>query len=578
MSEWSLAHPVGDEEAYLLESLFNPIHHGEVRLEYGNGGQQLIVNWFDTNPFSSNVFDIKMHSDAVWASSFDKLHQEYERKLDENKSLKQIEQENLLLKEQIAVLNRKVFGTSSEQVAIPETAPDSPGDETPAEPVQKPVEKLKLVVNNRGRKPLPAHLQRESVHYQLPPDKQFCKCCDGKLHKVGEEIVERVSVVPERFKVVRHIQQKYVCHTCNKFHLAETPKALIKGSSYSNEFLANIAVKRFDHGLPYYRQENIFNQARFPFNRTTLAKLMIRSADRMTALYEILKDELRSQDIIHADETVMQVLKEPGRKPQTNSYLWQYRSHAHSQHPVVIFEYQPTRSGEHAKNFLAGDGINGFRGYLCVDGYAGYNKLVNVVRVGCMAHVRRYFEKAIKALPDHVRQSHSHQAIEMIGKLYAVERKLVDQPPKTRQEVRHDESVPILNELKRWLDELFPETLQTNLLGKAVSYAVDQWHAVSRYIEDGRLAIDNNISEREIRAFVIGRKNWLFADSVDGAYANAVMYSLVQTAKANGMNPYDYLNHIFERMPYIKSADEAKSLLPWNVAQEWANSGNQLAA
>lgn len=357
MAQQSSGYQLSDEDAELLESIFNPEHHGEVRVASENNGALLVINWFDSSPFSSSVFEIKTHTDSVWASTFNKLHQEYSKKLDENKSLKQVEQENLHLKEQIAVLNREVFGTSSEQVAVSETELAFPCTEaeTPAESDQKPAEKLKLVVNNRGRKPLPAHIPRESVHYQLPPDKQFCKCCDGKLHKVGEDVVERVSVIPERVKVIRHIQHKYVCHRCDEFVIAEAPKSLIKGSSFgSHEFLASVAVKRFDHGLPYFRQENIYNQAGLPFNRTTLAKLMIRSANRMTSLYEILKDELRSQDIIHADETVMQVLKEPGRKPQTNSYLWQYRSHAHSQHPVVIFEYQPTRSGEHAKNFLAG--------------------------------------------------------------------------------------------------------------------------------------------------------------------------------------------------------------------------------
>jgi hypothetical protein len=249
-----------------------------------------------------------------------------------------------------------------------------------------------------------------------------------------------------------------------------------------------------------------------------------------------------------------------------------YCSAAKANKPVVIFEYQATRSGSHPVKFLTGDDNDRFRGYLSTDGYSGYNNIAGVTRVGCMAHVRRKFDEAIKILPDGTENSYAHQAMKMIGKLYTIERKLSDHPPKHKYHVRQAESLPILSELKLWLDKLHLDVTPKSLLGKAIGYARSQWSYVSRYVDDGRLAIDNNIAEREIKAFVIGRKNWLFADSTDGAEANAVMYSLVQTAVANGLEPYKYLRHVFERLPYMKNSKDVESLLPWNVQFEETDS------
>ena len=560
---------ISDEEVDYLDSIFNPQFHGEVRLEMYEAASQLIINWFDSSPMSHRIFNIETHHDKAWLSSLIRLHDEYVKQKLVAESAKILEQENQHLKEQVAALNRKIFGTSSEQSNSPQSdeiiVNNDQISSTEADVMPKD-KKPKLVVNNAGRKPLPANLPRERVEYKLPPEKQFCECCSGKLCEFGEETTERLSVVPAQFKVTQHVRQKYLCRNCDKFTMAEAPKSLIPGSSYASpEILATVATNRFQLGLPYYRQEASFNQAGLPFNRTTLANLMIGSADKLTSLYEVMKDALRSQEIIHADETSFQVLKEAGRLPQSTSYLWQYRSGGQATNKIVVFEYQPTRSASHPINFLAGDG-NGFKGYLCTDGYAGYNKIPGVIRVGCMAHIRRKFVEALKTLPVGAEGSQSEQAIKMIAKLYAIERKLTDRPPEFKYQTRQAESLPILHEIKQWLDKLSAEVLPRNVLGKAISYAIGQWDYVQRYVDDGRLAIDNNIAEREIKAFVIGRKNWLFADSVDGGYANAVMYSLVQTAKANGLDPYKYLYHIFERMPYLRNAEEVKSLLPWNVA------------
>lgn len=581
MISHSLLAEMSDDEAEFLSCVFEPQVHGEVRLENHKTTKELTINWFDNSPFSYDIFQIKTHADKAWASSLFRLHEEYVKNKHVADSAQELAHENQHLKEQIASLKRKIFGTSSEQSAPSQTEIDQSDllindnnqMNSATQTSDKQSGKLKLVASNAGRKKLPAHLPRERIEYKLPLEKQFCECCDGKLHEFGEEVTERLTVIPAQYKVIQHVRQKYLCRHCDKFTIAEAPKSLIPGSSFgSPEILADIAVKRFQYSLPYYRQEAIFNYAGFPFNRTTIANLMIGSADNMTLLYEVMKDELRSQDIIHADETSFQVLKEAGRTPQSTSYFWQYCGGSNSNKRIVLFEYQPTRSSEHPIKFLTGNEQSSFKGYLLTDGYAGYNKIPGVTRVGCMAHVRRKFVDACKILPAGTENSHAQQAIEMIKKLYVIESELADQPPEIKYQVRQTESLPILHEMKLWLDKLYLDVVQRGALGKAIGYAIGQWNYVSHYIDDGRLAIDNNIAEREIKAFVIGRKNWLFAVSVDGAHTSAVMYSLVQTAKANGLDPYKYLYHVFERMPYMRNAKEVESLLPWNVRLSEAES------
>lgn len=337
------------------------------------------------------------------------------------------------------------------------------------------------------------------------------------------------------------------------------------GSYASADFLAHVATQKYQFGLPLYRQEKIFEQAGLSFNRTTLANLMIGCADRLTALYEALREHLLRQRVIHADETVVQVLKEQGRKPQSRSYLWLYRSSANALNPVVLFDYQTTRGSQHPRRFLDIDGEEAFQGYLQVDGYSGYNQLNGLTRVGCMAHMRRRFVAVIQTLPSGTVGSPAHHAVDLFAKLYEIENSIKGLDYRTRYRTRRRESIPILNELKRWLDEAKPRVTPKSGLGKAIGYALAQWDVVARFVADGELAIDNNIAEREIKAVVIGRKNWLFSDSPAGMHANAVIYSLVQTAKANGVDPFTYLRYVIETMPMLRSASEIECMFPWNM-------------
>lgn len=565
---------MSDEEAELLDNFFTPKSHGEVRLEHYDASK-LIINWFDTYPLSSRILEINDHRDKTWASSFIRLYEEYVKNRTEAQLAKKLAEENEYLRNQVALFKRKEFGASSEQFTSPpieveDTATNNAAVNLSTADLANQDKKLRLVSSNAGRKPLPDYLPRERVEYKLPIEKQICECCSGKLREIGEEVTEQLTLVPAYYKVIQHVRQKYVCRSCDKFVTAEGNKQLITGSSHASpELLADIAAKKYYYGLPFYRLENIAKQSGIPLSRTNMANWMNRLAERnLLCIYELLKSEIRNQEIIHADETSFQVLKEPGRPPQSTSYMWLYRSANTSSKQVVIFEYQPTRSREHPLSFLTGDYNNKFNGYLLTDGYAGYNKLPNVIRVGCMAHLRRKFDEALKILPAGADGSHAQQAMGMIGELYAIEANIKDQPDAFKYAARQSQSLPVLHKLKLWLDERYPNVLSKNPLGRAIRYAVEQWDYVYSYILDGRLAIDNNIAEREIKAFVIGRKNWLFSDSVDGAKANAIMYSLVQTALANGLDPYKYLLHVFTQLPHIKNSKELESLLPWSLQFE----------
>lgn len=391
------------------------------------------------------------------------------------------------LAEQNMQLKKTLFGASSEK--LPKDDAGDPSDDPPPRCHSGARAPHLHLIKGAGRKPLPAFLPRDRVEYDIPPERRLCPDCHGALHHVGADETEQLTVIPVQYRVRHQVRHKYACSTCQKIICAEVPKSMVPGGTYNTpEFLAHVATSRFQLGLPYFRQEMMFAQAGLNVTRTTLADAMISCADKLTSLMAVLHSELLKQSTIHADETTMQVLKEPNRSPESKSYIWLYRSGQFEQKPVVYFEYQETRGGVHPKVFLAPEGCQPYSGYLQVDGYSGYNTVPGIKRVGCMTHVRRKFVSALDVLPSGSQQNtEAAKALEMIGKLYAVERKLSDQPPKRRCGIRQAESRPILNQLGKWLEEMKAKTLPKTSLGKAVRYAVDQWPHVCRYIEDGRL-------------------------------------------------------------------------------------------
>lgn len=531
---------------------------------------QVIIDWKSQGPFRYTTLSVEDDKDEYWLSNFERLHEEYSDTQSKLQNVVALEEEIQRLKFQVASLQKEIFGTSSEKQSIQPEVHNKAQEleaESPHAPTKNTQSKIRSLESYTGRKKLSDNLPIERIVYDIPVLEKICKCCNGKIHRVGEESVEKLTVVREHYKKRVIVTTKYSCKTCDTFYVSKAPKTMVPRSSYDTpEFLANIAVKRFQFAMPYDRQEKYLSSIGCPVSRTTLANLMIKSADKLEGVCEMLREELLSKPVIHADETVMKVLNESGRDPQKNSYLWLFMSGMDAVRPVVLFQYNQTRAGQFAADTLTLNGKQ-YTGYLAVDGYAGYNKVLGVRRVGCMAHVRRKFNEVLKISSGSNAGTNAGIAVKMIAELYAIEKKIKGEPPDKKYQVRQRESTPILHKIKSWLDNLAPTVLPKFPLGKAVNYFLSEWENVSRYVEDGRLSVDNNAAEREIKQFVIGRKNWLFASSVDGARANAVMYTLVATAKANGLDPYDYLIELYSKVPNIKSANDLEALLPWNIKE-----------
>ena len=307
-------------------------------------------------------------------------------------------------------------------------------------------------------------------------------------------------------------------------------------------------TQKFVEGMPLYRQEQQFERLGIALSRQTLANWVPIASDRwLSPLYERMHFHLLQHDILHADETTLQVLHEPGRAAQTQSYLWLYRT-GRGGPPIVLFEYQPTRSGEHPREFL-----KGFSGYLHVDGYGGYDQLPNVTLVGCWAHARRKFDEALKALPASARTKPvaAREGLEFCNRLFAIERDLSGVTPEEWHAARLERSGPVLDEFHAWLEQQASYALQKSFFGQAVQYCLNQWEKLTAFLKDGRLELDNNRSERSIKPFVIGRKNWLFANTPRGARSSSIIYSVVETEKENGLNPFAYLTYLFEQLPNV---------------------------
>ncbi len=301
----------------------------------------------------------------------------------------------------------------------------------------------------------------------------------------------------------------------------------------------------------------MLNRAGIDISRATLANWCVQLGSKVDVIIDTMKAQLASEPLICADETTVQVLKEADRKAQSTSYMWVYRSGEFTDHPVVIYDYQPSRAGACVRAFL-GD----YQGYLLSDGYSAYDTVDDVTQAACMAHVRRKFTDAQKASPSK-KAGKPEKALTFINKLYGIERRGKHLSAEARQQLRQQESLPLLNDFKRWLDSM--HVLPKGALGQAITYAKNQWPKLLTYLEDGRISIDNNVTERDIRPFATGRKNWMFSTSVGGAKASANLYSLVMTCRANDINPYYYFRHLFAELPKRSPSDDMSDLMPWGV-------------
>ncbi|MGX5851822.1 IS66 family transposase [Mesorhizobium sp. PL10] len=460
----------------------------------------------------------------------------------------------------------------AEQVADEDDA-DSEDDDVAALPdTGLPVVESKTG-KKRGRKALPENLPRERVEYDLPDDQKVCPCCAGRMHRMGETVTEQLHI-EVKAKVLQNVRFKYACRHCDRTGIntpvliAPMPAQPLPGSIATASTLAFALVHKYVDGTPLYRLAQAFERAGVPVSRGALGHWVIGSSEKhLSRIYDTLKLRLRSQPLIHGDETTVQVLKEIDREAASTSYMWAYRSSEDSDEPIVLLDYQPGRGQIHPQTFL-GD----YRGILMSDGYTAWRTLEGATHLGCMAHSRRRFVDALKARKKG--GGPPEQALRFFEQLYRVERQARNEIPddgETRdhciRRFRQQHSVPILHALKAWLDEIAPKVLPDSKLGDAVSYTLNQWGYLTRYTEDGSMPIDNNLLERDIRIFATGRKSWLFSDTVDGARASAVIYSLMLTCRACGVEPLAWLRHVLTELPQRNEDADIDDLLPFNFAK-----------
>ena len=347
---------------------------------------------------------------------------------------------------------------------------------------------------------------------------------------------------------------------CN--HLPYAPQP-IPGSIATPGLLAYIATSKYVDGLPLYRQEKfILARLGVDIARATTSLWMVRCGDLIQPLINLMREKLLEAPLIHCDETVTQVLNEEGKSARSQSYMWVQVAEPAQGQKIILFDYAPSRSGSVPLNLL-----EGFKGYLQTDGYEGYaaiGRQPGVTSQGCWAHARRKFDEAIKGQKDKNKTSKSHMGLSYIRKLYQIELGIKDSPPEERKRIRQEQSLPVLQKLRQWLDKSLPQVPPKTLLGKALYYLNNQWEKLIRYCDEGYLRMDNNLAENAIRPFVVGRKVWLFSNSTSGAKSSANLYSLVETAKACGLEPYQYLKTVFTRLPMVQSVEDIEQLLPWN--------------
>ncbi len=411
-----------------------------------------------------------------------------------------------------------------------------------------------------GRKALPEDLPRVEVVYDLSDDEKVCD--NGHvLKQIGEKTSEQLDIIPMKVQVIRHIRKQYACPCCQGvLKLASKPKQPIEKSQASSGLLAYIAVSKYADGLPLYRQHAILSRFGIDMNRTTLANWMIHCGELIQPLINCFEEQVLSQPVIHMDETPVQVLNEKGKPAESKSYMWVRHAGPPDQR-ITLFDYDPSRGGAVPRTLLAG-----YAGALMLDGYEGYApvcKEQGLTRLGCWVHARRKFVDVSRCSKK--KNGQAAYAVKLIAKLYAIEKANKESNADVRYRARLENAKPIIDQLRQWLDQTKPKVPPKSLLGKALHYLDKQWPRLIAYLEDGRYPIDNNPVENAIRPFAIGRKNWLFSASVNGAKASANLYSLIETAKANGLEPYAYLKRVFNELPNVQSYDDVEKLLPSRV-------------
>ena len=469
------------------------------------------------------------------------------------------------LQDMVNLLQRRKYAPQSEQVNWDqmglfnevEDLANAPAEEEDSE-IEDEEETITYKRSKKKRTRLPENLPREEVIVDLEEKDKVCIHDGAQLKKIGEEVSEKLEIVPAKVFVKKTIRYMYACPCCDEgMKTAPAPKALLPKTMASASLVAYTIIAKFMDGLPLYRQEKIYARIGVTLTRQSMARWLIEVSQKLVPLYNLLQEDLLSRHYLNMDETTIQVLKEDGKKATSKSYMWV--RYASGTNPIVLYDYSPSRSGQVPIELL-----EGFSGYLQVDGYDAYNAVCvknKLTRLGCMDHARRKFKDAFSTSGG---KDIGKRALVFFKSLYKIEDDIEKMTPGEKKKVRQEKSKHILEEMKEWVDEKRPKITPKSVSGKAINYFYNEYKYLIGYLEDGILNISNCGVENKIRPFAIGRKNWLFSDSVEGAKSSAMFYSLIETAKANNVEPFDWLRRVLEKLPYAETVEDYEDLLPFS--------------
>lgn len=485
---------------------------------------------------------------------------------------KEHQEREKLLQEQIDYLTKKLFGTSSEksslevpgQLNLFNEAEVELSNQEPEAVVKEHTRKKKTTYDDKF-KGIPVN----TVVIELPEEEQFCPVCNTHLEPIGKVFVRReLEYIPASLTVTEYYSTHYGCPECKSgsndtpvILKAEVPAPLMKHGYASASSVAWTMYQKYANAIPLYRQEKDWKQYGAELSRTTLANWIITCAlEYFKPMYDFFHQELIKRNFLMADETRVQVLNEPGRRAETDSFMWLFRTGEDGLPAVILYGYSPTRAGYNAANFLSG-----FTGYLETDGYQGYNKVPGIKRCSCWSHVRRYFIDAVPKGKQYDYSQPAVQGVQFCNKLFALEDSINQKhcSYEKRKQLRLEKEKPVLEAFWSWLENQQPT--RNSRMYKAVQYTLNRKPYLETYLEDGRCSFSNNLSENAIRPFTVGRKNWLFSTSTEGAEASAIVYTMVEMAKAHNLNIYGYLKFLLEHRPGTDMTDEQlEELAPWS--------------
>ena len=567
-------------------------------ISHGRISQFLVWKWYKILYFSAYLWYHKhmkktdnfqtSTGDMVTISraEYEKFQGQEQQLLALNERLAQMEHQIEGLMEALRLANHKRFGASSEKSE--ETLVEqlsflfneaevfaSTAEEKEATEVAG--HKRRKKNNDYTMDSIPENLPVERIEHRLEGEDLVCPACGDTMTEIGTEVVNKLKIIPAQAIVEQHVYYTCACKSCAETadDGCETPvvrapyeKSIIPGSFATAEAIAHIMTQKFVMGAPIYRQEQELNRQGIPLSRQTMSNWVLKASETyLTPVYEQLCRELVKRDVLHCDETTLQVLHEPGKAPESKSYMWLYRTSGDTDKPVVLYEYQPGRGAKYPEEFL-----KDFKGYLHTDGYAVYHGLPEgITVVGCHAHLRRKFDEAIKSLPKgKAKGGSAYQGLAYCDLLFAIEKGLDEKnaTPEERYKERLEQAKPVLDAMLSWANSR--TAAPKSALGKAFTYLKEQWPYLTNYLKDGRLELSNNRAERSIKPFVISRKNFLFANTPKGATGSAIMFSLIQTAIENGLEPYKYLTWLMKtaKDADLEDAATVQALLPWNAPEE----------